>query len=140
LALIYEQLLLSAKAKAGNRVQQTLERLKQCNELGVCLQPGNPFIPPYPLSDVERYREANGHYPPSLLSVWQDYKPAVKGVEQYHYEPNGDAYNLYFEHLASQLGTREIVMYNKRDEHQMTSHAMDLLLLKPPGLAVQRGY
>jgi hypothetical protein len=75
-----------------------------------------------------------------LLSVWKDYKPAVKGVEQYHYEPNGDAYNLYFEHPTRQLETREIVMYNKRDEHEMTSHAMDLLLLKPAELAVQRGY
>jgi hypothetical protein len=92
------------------------------------------------ISDIERYREANGHYPPSLLSVWKDYKPAVKGVEQYHYEPNGDAYNLYFEHPTRQLETREIVMYNKRDEHEMTSHAMDLLLLTPPELAVQRGY
>lgn len=92
------------------------------------------------ISDIERYREGNGHYPLSLLSVWKDYKPAVKGVEQYHYELNGDAYNLYFEHLASQLGTREFVMYNKRDEHEMTSHAMDLLLLTPSELSVQRGY
>jgi len=92
------------------------------------------------INDIERYREGHGHYPQSLLSVWKDYKPSVIGVSQYHYEPNGDAYNLYFEHLSGALGTREFVMYNRRDEHEMTSHAMDLLLLAPRDLDARRGY
>src|SRR5262245_9993171 len=73
------------------------------------------------IDDIGRYREAHGEYPRSLLSVWHDYKPGVVGVEQYHYEPRGDAYNLYFEHWSEHFGTREIVMYNPRDEHEMTS-------------------
>jgi len=92
------------------------------------------------IGDIERYRDANGHYPRSLHAVWKDYKPSVIGVKQYHYEPNGDAYNVFFEHSSVRLGTREFVMYNKRDEHEMTSHAMDLLLLTPTELAAQRGY
>jgi hypothetical protein len=31
-------------------------------------------------------------------------------------------------------------MCNKRGAHEMTSHAMDLLLLTPSELAVRRGY
>jgi hypothetical protein len=56
-----------------------------------------------------------------------DYWPGVTGISGYHYEPNGDAYNLLFEQFTYRLGTREFVMYNPRDEHVMTSHAMDLL-------------
>ena len=93
------------------------------------------------INDIERYRDANGHYPPSLLALWQDhYKPLVIGIEKYHYELNGEAYNVFFEQLSDQLGTREIVMYNKRDEHVMTSHTTDLLTLTPAELAYQRGY
>jgi hypothetical protein len=92
------------------------------------------------IGDIERYHSAYGQYPRSLLSVWKDYKPSVIGVGQYHYEPNGDAYNVYFEQLSPAFGTREFVMYNKRDEHEMTSHAMDLLLLAPADLDAQRGY
>lgn len=92
------------------------------------------------IGDIERYYDARGHYPPSLLALHQDYKPLVVGIEKYHYEPNGDAYNVFFEQLSDRIGNREIVMYNKRDEHVMTSHAMDLLTLTPAELAYQRGY
>jgi hypothetical protein len=92
------------------------------------------------IGDIERYYDARGHYPTSLLALHPDYKPLVVGIEKYHYEPNGDAYNVFFEQLSDRLGNREIVMYNKRDEHVMTSHAMDLLTLTPAELARQRGY
>lgn len=92
------------------------------------------------IADIERFREAKGHYPRSLVAVHRDYKPEVVGVERYHYEPSGDAYNLYFEHLAAALGTREFVMYNPRDEHEMTSHVEDLLTSTPAELALGRGY
>jgi hypothetical protein len=45
------------------------------------------------IGDIERYREQHGSYPLSLLSVWRDYATEVIGVEQFHYEPSGDAYN-----------------------------------------------
>lgn len=93
------------------------------------------------INDIERYREARGHYPPSLLALHQDdYKPRVIGIDRYQYEPHGDAYNLFFEQLSNQLGTREFVVYNPRGEHAVTSHAMDLLQLTPAELSYQRGY
>lgn len=90
------------------------------------------------IRDIEGYRDRQGRYPPSLLSVHRDYKPSVVGVEQYHYEPNGDAYNVYFEQLSLVFGTQEFVMYNKLGEHEMTAHKMDLLELSPA--EIRRGY
>ncbi|NEU07760.1 hypothetical protein GZH53_05500 [Flavihumibacter sp. R14] len=92
------------------------------------------------IRDIEAYRQRTGHYPTSLHSLWEDYKPSITGIQRYHYEPYGKAYNLYFEQLSYQAGTREIVMYNKFDEHQFTSHNQDLLRLSPSELDRQRGY
>ena len=68
------------------------------------------------IADIEQYRATRGHYPPSLLSVHKDYSPGVIGIEKFHYEPSGDAFNLLFEQPASPLGTREFVIYNPRGE------------------------
>jgi hypothetical protein len=87
---------------------------------------------------IEQYRMRHGRYPASLLSVNPDYWPGVIGIAGYHYEPNGDAYNLLFEQFTHQFGTREFVMYNPRDEHVMTSHAMDILELPPEQLELER--
>ncbi|MEJ7809594.1 MAG: hypothetical protein WKG32_04170 [Gemmatimonadaceae bacterium] len=92
------------------------------------------------IADIEQYRAAHGRYPTSLMSVWEDYLPGVIGIKEYHYEPSGDAYNLFFEQGTFQLGTREFVMYNPRDQQVMTSHKMDLLQLTPEELAPRRGY
>ncbi|HSA54868.1 MAG TPA: hypothetical protein VLE53_04150 [Gemmatimonadaceae bacterium] len=92
------------------------------------------------IADIETYREAHGRYPPSLLALWPDYHPGLIGVAQYRYEPSGDAYNLVFEHPSLRLGTREIVVYNPRDEQVATSHAVDLLEYAGQALEVRRGY
>ncbi len=92
------------------------------------------------IADIERHRAARGTYPSSLLSVWKDYSPSVIGIERYHYEPSGDAYNLLFEQPAADLATREFVVYNPRDEQVATSHAMDLLQYSPEHLERRRGY
>lgn len=92
------------------------------------------------ISDIERYRDAHGHYPQSLHSLWDDNRPSVIGIKRYHYEPNGNYYNLYFEHFAVALDMKEIVMYNKRDEQDFSSHNSDLLLLSPSEVAAQRGH
>jgi hypothetical protein len=86
------------------------------------------------IADIEQYRAAHGRYPASLLSVWEDYLPGGVGIKEYHYEPSGDSYNLFFEQFALHFGTREFVMYNPRDQHAMTSHKMDLLQLTPQEL------
>lgn len=78
------------------------------------------------IADIEAYRTEHGRYPISLFGVWPDYSPGIVGIAQYHYEQNGKAYNITFEQprfLLDDIGTREFVMYNPRDEHAMTSHA-----------------
>lgn len=90
------------------------------------------------IADIEQYRAANGRYPASLLSVWEDYLPGVVGIKEYHYEPHGDAYNLFFEQFARAVGTREFVMYNPRDQQVMTSHKLDRLRLTAEGLALEQ--
>jgi len=95
------------------------------------------------INDIEEYRAANGHYPSSLLAVNKDYHPSVVGIEQFHYAPNGDAYNLFFEQptfLLANFGTREIVMYNPRDEQTMISHDGDILRWTPEELETRRGW
>jgi hypothetical protein len=92
------------------------------------------------IADIEAYRRTHGRYPSSLLALWPDYQPDVIGVEQYHYEPSGDAYNVIFEHPSLTFGTREVVVYNPRDEHVMTSHAMDLLDSTGQALEDRRGH
>lgn len=92
------------------------------------------------IADIERYRVTRGEYPRSLLSVWKDYEPGIVGVSQYHYESSGDAYNLFFEQLTRQVGTREFVVYNPLDEQVMTSHDADILQLTPGELAPRRGF
>jgi hypothetical protein len=76
---------------------------------------------------IEAYRTAHGSYPLSLASVHHDYDPPVVGVERYHYEPNGDAYNVFFEQFTYPIGTQEFVMYNPRGEQVMIVHNQDLL-------------
>lgn len=92
------------------------------------------------IADIERFRADRGHYPPSLLAVHNDYKLSIIGIDRYQYEPTGDAYNLCFENFAAPFGTQEIVVYNPRGGHDMTSHDMDLLRLSPADLDRQRGY
>ena len=92
------------------------------------------------LADIEKYRAANGKYPASLLALHQDYKTSIIGVERYFYEPNGDGYNLFFEQMSDQLGARELVVYNPRDEHLVVVHDSDVLLWTPDQLRTRRTY
>lgn len=90
------------------------------------------------IRDIEAYKRRNGHYPISLRSTIEDYKPSICGIERFQYEPNGKSYNLYFEQFSDIPGTREIVMYNRLGEHQMTVHNQDLLRIAPENIF--RGY
>lgn len=90
------------------------------------------------INDIEAYRERNGKYPESLFSEVEDYKPLIRGVPRYHYEPSGEAYNVIFEQFAFAFGTREFVAYNKRDEQEVTAHDIDLLQVAPQD--IYRGY
>lgn len=94
------------------------------------------------IGDIEEYRAAHGSYPSTLLAVNKDYHPSVVGIEQFHYAPNGAAYNLFFEQpkLLFDFGIREIVMYNKLDEQLMMSHAAWILTSAPDQLEARQGW
>ena len=95
------------------------------------------------INDIESYHKAHGHYPGSLLATWKDYYPSIVGIEKYHYAPNGDAYNLFFEQprfLLDNFGTREFVVYNPLDEHMIISHTSWILLLPPEELEETQGW
>lgn len=92
------------------------------------------------IADIEAYREAHGHYPVSVASLNPDYPTRTIGVDRFRYEPSGDAYNVWFEHVSSRFGVHEIVMYNPRDEQQATSHDADILQFPLERLNQTRGY
>jgi hypothetical protein len=95
------------------------------------------------INEIENYHTVHGRYPDSLLAVNKDYHPSVVGIEQYHYAPNEDAYNLFFEQptfLLDNLGTREFVVYNKLDEHVIPSHVYWILIWTPEELATRQGW
>ncbi|MBC7835060.1 MAG: hypothetical protein H7Y88_08155 [Phycisphaerales bacterium] len=83
------------------------------------------------LADIETYRAAKGHYPVSLAGATNDYRPKVVGIGRLQYEPSGRAYNVSFEQFSDRFGTREFVVYNPLDEHQVYSHDMDRVRLPP---------
>jgi hypothetical protein len=95
------------------------------------------------ISDIEEYRAQYGRYPTSLLAMWKDYYPDVVGIEKFHYTPSDNAYNLFFEQprfLFDNIGTREWVVYNPRDEHRIFSHTSWFLLLSPEELKRSQGW
>ena len=92
------------------------------------------------IADIERFRERTGTYPVALSALHPDYRPGSMGVERYRYEPSGQAYSVYFEHPAPSLGVQEVVMYNPRDEQDISSHTVDLLQLSEVDIRRQRGY
>ena len=94
------------------------------------------------IGNIEGHRAAHGRYPSSLLALHKDYHPLVVGIEQFHYAPNGEAYNLFFERptFLFDFGIREIVMYNKLDEHLAMSHTAWILEGAPDGLEARQGW
>jgi hypothetical protein len=92
------------------------------------------------LADIEAYHKTYGRYPASLLALHQDYRPSILGIERFYYEPNGEAFNLFFEHPPSLFAAREIVMFNKRDEHYIAGHDGDRLLWTREQQLARRSY
>lgn len=92
------------------------------------------------IDGIEAYRNLNGHYPSSLMAVHKDYNPSVVGIERFHYARHGAAYSVFFEQLSFRWGTREFVMYNKLDEHVMSSHTAWLLSWTPDRIPSRQGW
>lgn len=91
------------------------------------------------VAEIESFRQRRGHYPPSLQSLNQDVPTGVVGIERFHYEPSGEAYNLFFIRPAIALDAMEVVMFNPRDEHRFTSHELDILQYDGEQLDLRRG-
>ncbi len=95
------------------------------------------------IQDIEAHRQASGRYPITLDAQWKDYYPGIAGIQKYHYAPQGDAYNLFFEQprfLFDDFGVREWVVYNPLDEQRMYSHTSWLLLLSPEEVVRTQGW
>lgn len=95
------------------------------------------------IAAIEGHRATHGGYPASLLALHPDYLPPTVGVARYEYAPGGDAYNLAFEQprfLLDNVGAREYVVYNPRDEHVIPSHAAWILQWSPAVLATRQGW
>ncbi len=71
---------------------------------------------------LEKYHNETGNYPTSIGHLYDLPTPEVVGVKEFIYELNGNAYNLAFvqhQHLGA---TREVVIYNRNDDHQVKGH------------------
>jgi hypothetical protein len=91
------------------------------------------------IAEIEAFRQRRGHYPVSLQSQNPDFPTGVVGIERFLYEPNGEAYNLFFVRPHIELYAEEAVVFNPRDEHHFTSHALDILQYEGEQLDLRRG-
>ena len=91
------------------------------------------------IAEIESFRQRRGHYPVSLQSLNRDVPTGVVGIERFHYEPNGDAYNVFFVRPHIALDAKEVVLFNPRDEHRFTSHELDILQYDGEQLDLRRG-
>ena len=68
------------------------------------------------IAEIESFRQRRGHYPVSLQSLHPDFPTGVVGIERFHYEPNGEAYNLYFvrRHIALDAEEARRVQHSRR--------------------------
>jgi len=91
------------------------------------------------IAEIESFHQRHGHYPVSLQSRHPDFPTGVVGIERFHYEPNGEAYNLFFVRPHIGLDADEAVVFNPRDEHHFTAHAWDILQYDGEQLDLRRG-
>jgi hypothetical protein len=91
------------------------------------------------IGEIEAFRQRRGHYPISLVSLNRDVPTGVVGVERFHYEPNGETYNLFFVRPHIALDAKEVVIFNPRDEHRFASHELDVLQFDDEPLNLRRG-
>lgn len=91
------------------------------------------------IAEIEAFRTRRGFYPISLQSLHGDVPTGVVGLERFYYEPNGEAYNLYFVRPHIQIDAIEVVMFNSLGEHRFASHELDLLQYDGAELGLRRG-
>jgi hypothetical protein len=91
------------------------------------------------IAEIESFRQRRGHYPVSLQSLNRDTPTGVVGIERFHYEANGEAYNVFYVRPSIALDAKEVVMFNPRDEHRFASHELDILQYDGEQLDRRRG-
>ena len=74
------------------------------------------------VSAIENYYSQRNRYPESIHELYDLPKPSIMGIREFGYERNGNGYNLYFVQWQHLGATREVVMYNKNDEHNVKGH------------------
>ena len=74
------------------------------------------------INAIESYHTQKGSYPESIEYLYDLPSPSIMGIHAFHYEKNGSAYNLSFIQWQHVLATKEVVMYNKNDEHNVKGH------------------
>lgn len=74
------------------------------------------------INSIENYYNEKGSYPESIDDLPSVPKPSVIGIDNFQYEKNGDGYNLSFEQRQHAYATKEVVMYNKNDQHTVKGH------------------
>lgn len=74
------------------------------------------------INAIEDYYAQRGDYPESIDYLYNIPKPSVMGIDEFLYERNGKAYNLSFVQWQHLGATREVVMYNKNNEHNVKGH------------------
>ena len=83
------------------------------------------------ITAIERYYDDHGNYPESLEYIQDLGRPSVMGIDEFKYERNGEAYNLSFVQWQHLGATREVVMFNKKDEHNVKGHFASYNVKKP---------
>ena len=74
------------------------------------------------ITAIENYYAQKGDYPESIDYLYDVPKPSVMGIDEFVYERNGNAYNVSFVQWQHLGATREVVMYNKNNEHNVKGH------------------
>lgn len=95
------------------------------------------------IRDIENFNSKNGFYPKTLQAMYKDYYPQTVGVEQFHYLPYHNSYNISFEQprfFLDIIGTKEWVVFNPTDAHRVYSHTSWFLLLSPEESAINQGW
>ena len=74
------------------------------------------------INAIEDYYVRNNHYPETIETLNYVPKPFIMGIEEFEYERSGDSYNVWFTQRQAIIATKEVVMYNKNDQHNVKGH------------------
>ena len=83
------------------------------------------------ISAIENYYSLNNHYPESIEELDYVPKPFIMGIEEFQYERRDNDYSLWFIQWQSIIATKEVVMFNKNDNHRIKGHYASFNVKQP---------